>query len=125
MSMRGLVLIIIAALMTASGNLLMREGVGRAGGLSLTPSIFLHEMRNLLLQPWFDAGVILYGLASIIWFAIVSTEDLSSSYPLLVSITFILVTVGATTLFREPLPWQKVLGIAIILGGIVTVSNAK
>ena len=70
-------------------------------------------------------GVLLYGLASIIWFAIVSTENLNSSYPLLVSMTFVFVTVGATTLFHEPLPWQKVLGIAIILGGIITVSTAK
>lgn len=125
MSTRGLILIFIAALMTASGNLMMREGVARAGGLSLTPATFLQEMRNLLAQPLFDTGVILYGLASIIWFAIVSTENLNSSYPLLVSMTFILVTLGATTLFREPLSWQKVVGIIIILGGIITVSSAK
>ncbi len=125
MSTRGLILIFIAALMTASGNLMMREGVARAGGLSLTLSTLAHDMRNLLFQPLFDAGVILYGLASIVWFAIVSTENLNSSYPLLVSMTFILVTLGATTLFREPLSLQKILGIAIILGGIITVSRAK
>ena len=125
MSTRGLILIFIAALMTASGNLMMREGVARAGGLTLTPTTLVQEMQNLLIQPLFDAGVILYGLASIIWFAIVSTENLNSSYPLLVSMTFILVTLGATTLFREPLPWQKVVGIVIILGGIVTVASAK
>lgn len=125
MSTRGFILIALAASMTACGNLMMREGVVRAGGLSLTLVTFLSEMRNLVMQPLFDVGVLLYGLASIVWFAIVSTENLNSSYPLLVSMTFALVTLGATTLFREPLPWQKVVGIAIILGGIVTVSTAK
>lgn len=125
MSARGLILIAVAALMTAGGNLMMREGVARAGGLSLTPATFLSEMHNLVTQPLFDAGVLLYGLASLIWFAIVSTENLNSSYPLLVSMTFVLVTLGATTLFQESLSWQKVLGIVIILGGIITVSSAK
>jgi multidrug transporter EmrE-like cation transporter len=125
MSARGLFLIFLAALMTAGGNLMMREGVARAGGLSLTLATFVGEMRSLLTQPLFVAGVLSYGLASIIWFAIISTETLNSSYPLLVAITFILVTVGASVLFREPLSWQKVAGIAIILGGIITVANAK
>jgi multidrug transporter EmrE-like cation transporter len=124
MSTRGIYLIILAAFMTVGGNLMMREGVVRAGGLALAPATFVHEMRNLLLQPFFDAGVLLYGLASIVWFGIVSTENLNSSYPLLVSVTFIFVTLGATVLFREPLPWQKVAGIAVILGGIVMVSRA-
>lgn len=125
MSVRGLLLIMAAALMTASGNVMMREGVVRAGGLSLAPEAFGREFRQLLLQPLFDGGVLLYGLASVLWFAIVSTEKLSTSYPLLVSMTFILVTLAATILFREPLSLPKVLGIVVILIGIVLVSTAK
>lgn len=125
MSTRGLFLILVAAFLTVSGNLMIRQGVVLAGGLSLESTVFLKEMRNLLQQPLFVAGVVLYGLASIVWFGIVSTENLNSSYPLLVGITFILVTLGATVLFRESLSWQKVLGITIILIGIVIGSNAR
>lgn len=104
---------------------MMREGVTRAGGLSLSIATFASEMRGLLMQPLFTVGVLLYGLASIVWFAIISTENLNSSYPLLVSVTFVLVTAGATVLFREPLSWQKVVGIAVILAGIFTVASAR
>lgn len=125
MTTRGLFLVFIAAMMTAAGNLMMREGVARAGGLSLTATRFARDMSALLREPLFDVGVALYGLASVVWFAIVSTERLNSSYPLLVSMTFVLVTVGATILFREPLSWQKIIGIAVILLGIIAVSTAR
>jgi len=125
MSSRGLLLLVLAALLQVAGNLLLREGVVRAGGLSLTLSRFGSELLKLAQQPLFDIGVILYGAASLVWFGIVSTERLNASYPLLVSLTFILVTVGATVLFKEPMSWQKVGGLAILLVGILLVATAR
>jgi len=65
----------------------------------------------------------LYGAASIVWFAIVSTENLSSSYPLLVSLTFICVTSGAVLFFHELVSVQKIAGLAAILLGIFLVAR--
>ena len=125
MSLQGILLVVIAALMTVAGNLMMREGVVRAGGMSLAFSTLFRDVSHLARQPLFDLCVLLYGLASLVWFRIVSTENLNSSYPLLVSLTFLFVTLGATVLFREPLPLQKLVGIGVILAGIVLVANAK
>lgn len=125
MSLQGILLVGIASLMTVAGNLMMREGVVRAGGLALAfPSLF-RDLTHLARQPLFDIGVLLYGLASLVWFRIVSTENLNSSYPLLVSLTFILVTLGATFVFKEPLTLQKIAGIGVILFGIILVTTAR
>jgi multidrug transporter EmrE-like cation transporter len=125
MTSRGILLVVLAAFLTVAGNLLMREGIVRAGGLSLALSTLARELGHLVQQPLFDLGVLLYGMASLVWFRIVSTENLNSSYPLLVSLTFLFVTLGATLLFREPLPLQKVVGLGIILLGIVLVAGAR
>ena len=121
---KGIVLVVISALLTASANLMLREGTVRAGGLSLTLSVLADEMGQLLRQPLFDIGVLLYSAAALVWFRIVSTENLNTSYPLLVSLTFLFVTFGATLLFQEPLSWQKAIGLAAILIGIALVSRA-
>lgn len=125
MSARGFFLVVVTALLTVAGNLLMREGVVRGGGLTLSAATVLRGLFHLARQPLFDLGVLLYGLASVIWFAVISTEKLNSSYPLLVSATFLLVTLGATWLFREPMPLQKAVGVGVLLAGILLVATAK
>lgn len=125
MSARGFLLVVVTALLTVAGNLLMREGVVRGGGLTLSAATVLRGLFHLARQPLFDLGVLLYGLASVIWFAVISTEKLNSSYPLLVSATFLLVTLGATWLFREPMPLQKAVGVGVLLAGILLVATAK
>jgi multidrug transporter EmrE-like cation transporter len=125
MSVRGLGLIVLVAFLQVGGNLLLRAGVLGAGGLSLHPGTFLADLRRLLLNPVFDLGVFLYGAASVIWFGVVSSEDLSSSYPVLVALSFIFVTVGAVVLFQETVSWQKTVGVFILLIGILMVATAR
>jgi multidrug transporter EmrE-like cation transporter len=125
MTLQGVLLIVLAAGMTVAGNLMMREGVVRAGGVSLQLSTLSVELLKLMRQPLLVVGLVLYGLASLVWFRVISTENLNSSYPLLVSITFLFVTLGATVLFREPLGLQKIVGLISILVGIVLIATVK
>lgn len=125
MTNRGLLLVFLVALLQVSGNLLLRAGVVGAGGLSLNLSTLLADLRRLLLNPVFDVGVFLYGAASVIWFGVVSSESLSSSYPLLVALSFLLVTAGAVVLFQETVSAQKVVGLFVLLVGILMVATAR
>lgn len=124
MTPRGLLFVVISALCTVMANLLMRGGLLRAGGLTLSLDLAAEQMRALGRQPMFVVGVLLYGVAAIVWFRVISTEELSTSYPLLVSLTFVLVTAGAVVFFHEPISWQKLLGIGVIFIGILLVANA-
>lgn len=124
MSLQGLVLIAIAAGMTVAGNLMMREGVVRAGGVELNVQTLFSEIMKLVRQPLLVSGLTIYALASLVWFRVISTENLNSSYPILVSLTFLFVTAGATVFFHEPLTLQKIAGLLIILSGIVVVATA-
>jgi multidrug transporter EmrE-like cation transporter len=125
MTWRGISLVFLVAALQVAGNLLLRAGVVGAGGMSLRLATLLVDLRRLLLNPVFDLGVFLYAAASLVWFGVVSSESLSSSYPLLVSVSFILVTAGAAVLFHEALSVQKVIGIGILLVGILIVATAR
>jgi multidrug transporter EmrE-like cation transporter len=120
----GLSWLVLAALCTVAANLLLRAGVLRAGGFFFSGAVVRRQVLALATQPMFALGLLLYGLAAVIWFRVISTEELSTSYPLLVSLTFVLVTIGAACCFNEHVSWQKVVGMLVILAGFVLVARA-
>lgn len=123
MSSQGFMFIIIAALMTAASNLMLRAGITRAGGFAISLSSLGQDLIDIARQPLVVIGVIFYGLAALVWFRVVSTENLNTSYPVLVGLTFTLVTIGATLIFREPISVPKAIGLGLIFIGIVVVSR--
>ena len=124
MSTRGLVLLLITCICTVSGNLLLRAGVLRAGGFGGASGTLASQLLRLALEPRFVTGFCLYGISALVWFAVISVENLSTSYPVLVSLTFMLVTLGSVLFFGERISTQKVIGLAIILAGVLLVSRA-
>ena len=124
MSLNGLLLTALAAGLTAVANLMLRAGVTNAGGFLPFRSGLPKQILALSTDPVFVAGVFFYGLAALVWFAVISIEDLSTSYPVLVGLTFILVGIGSVVFFSESMPLQKLIGIAVILTGILVVARA-
>lgn len=123
MTKQALFFIVLTAATTAGANLLMREGILRAGGIQFGPETLFGDLLRLFRQPLLDIGVILYAVASIIWFRVISTENLSTSYPILVGMTFLFVTLGSLMWFDESLTLGKILGMCFILIGILVVSS--
>lgn len=124
MTLRGLLLVAVAAILTAVANLLLRGGVLGHGGLSLAPGKIGADLLALLTQPMFVSGVFFYGLAALVWFSVLAIENLSTSYPVLVGLTFVLVGSGAAFFFSESFSIQKLVGMAIILFGIAVVARS-
>jgi multidrug transporter EmrE-like cation transporter len=124
MSTRGLVLLLITCLCTVSGNLLLRAGVVRAGGFGFASGSLFSQLLKLAMEPRFVSGFCLYGISALVWFAVISVENLSTCYPVLVSITFVLVTLGAVVFFGERISVPKLIGVAVILAGVLIVSRS-
>lgn len=124
MTIRGLSLVAGSAVLTAVANLSLRGGILRYGKFSLALNQLKDGLVGLGTQPLFVVGVLFYGLAAIVWFGVLSIEDLSTSYPMLVGMTFILVASGAVVVFQESFSWQKLVGMAMILGGIVAMTRS-
>lgn len=126
MSRSGFILVLLTAAMTMGANLLLRAGIDTAGGFGPGGAFeALIAVLKLFLQPLFTIGFVLYFLASVVWFRVVATEPLSVAYPILVSLTFTMVTAGAVLFFHESVSMQKVVGLATILAGIAIISFEK
>jgi multidrug transporter EmrE-like cation transporter len=126
MSITGVILVLLTAGLTMIANLMIRAGIDHAGGVAASGVMELvMAVFKLFLQPLFAIGFVIYFLGSVVWFRVVATEPLSVAYPVLVSLTFSLVTAGAVILFHEALSVRKVLGLIVILAGIVVISMDK
>ncbi len=124
MSITGLGLVLLAATITMAANLLMRVGLERGGGLAAADVVaVVTGFVQLLLQPLFALGFLAYFLAGLVWFRVIASEPLSVAYPVLVSMTFVLVSGGAVVLFGEAVTARKLLGLVLIVSGIALVST--
>jgi multidrug transporter EmrE-like cation transporter len=115
---RGWWIVLLTAGLQSAANLLLRRGILLAGGFPDRLADLWSGLLRLAAQPLFDIGFILYGLSALVWFRAIATLQLSTAYPLLVAMSFILVTAGAVLLFQEPFTWRKALGAVIIVSGI-------
>jgi drug/metabolite transporter (DMT)-like permease len=118
-ALAGFVLLLITAVCMSVANLLIKHGIDEAGGF--TPSMV--ALFQVLRQPAALAGVLLTGLSALLWFRILATQKLSTCYPLFVSLTYSLITVGAFYFLHEKMSVQKLVGLAVIIVGIATVAR--
>ena|ERR1043166_8875168 len=126
LSVESIIGIVAAALATAVSNLLIRAGIERQGGFKPSGVVDLaSQFFGLLLQPLFLIGFLLYFAAALIWFRTIATAPLTVSYPLLVSLTFVTVTLGAVSIWGEPLTASKLIGLGLIIAGITLVSAGR
>jgi multidrug transporter EmrE-like cation transporter len=105
----GFLLIGAAAVCTAISNLSLRYGIRHIGGFSVAAFVT---------DPACMAGLLFQAVAALIWFRILAVMEVNRGYPVLVSLTFLLVVAGSVMLFGESMSWRKLTGLAVILSGI-------
>jgi multidrug transporter EmrE-like cation transporter len=119
LTLASFILLLVTAVCMAVANVLMKNGITQAGGFSVSVSALF----SLLRQPTFVGGFLLSGVAALMWFRILATQKLSTCYPLFVSLTYALITIGAFYFLHEKISAQKLFGLLIIIVGITTVAR--
>ena len=124
MTTQVFLLVLGSALLTVCANLMMRHGLVLAGGLSTQGEGIPGLLLRLARQWTFVLGLVAYALAALVWFRVLSVAEVSTGYPILVGLTFVMVTVGAVLLFKESVNLLKVVGIATVLVGVILIARA-
>jgi len=119
MTVTGWFWVIICSLGAASSSFLLRRSIDNIGKFELE----LRSISGLATQPLLFIGIILYGLTGIIWLRVLATEQLNIAYPVLISLTFISVSIGSMVFFKEPMTAVKLAGLIIIVLGISLVTK--
>ena len=108
---------------TVYGQIVLKwrmNGVGSLPEGTMEKIIFLLK---ILFDPWILSGFLAAFVASFFWMAAMTKFDISYAYPFMSS-AFVLVFLLSVILFHEPVTWQKVVGLALIVAGIIVTSRS-
>ncbi len=123
MTGQTLALILTSVFLSASAQILLKSGVsgvharlGPDGGSTAT------TIMVSLASPGVIGGLVLYGIGTLIWLGALARTELSQAYPF-VGLGFVLTAVFGHLVFHETLSPARLLGTALIIGGIVLVAR--
>jgi multidrug transporter EmrE-like cation transporter len=98
-------------------KLAVLDGGPAAGGLAAK----VRYVAAVLATPAALGGVAATFAAAACWILAMSRLPLSVAYPVL-SLTFAAMLVAGHMFFGEPLPWQRVVGVGLIMAGVIVAS---
>ena len=109
---------------TVYGQIVLKWRINSFGALPdssmMDKVLFLFKV---LLDPWVFSGFAAAFVASFFWMAAMTKFDISYAYPFMSS-AFVLVFLLSVLLFHEPITWQKVVGLLLIVAGIIVTSRS-
>lgn len=116
------VYIVFTIILTCYGQLVLKWRIPLHGELPKAFLTKLYHLFSIFLDPFIFSSFVAAFIASLCYMAALSRLPLSHAYPFM-GVTFGIVLVGSAVFFNEPLNWHKVVGIALIIGGIVVGSQ--
>ncbi len=116
--MRAYFLLIICILLGVVGQVLLKEGIQRTGASGLRWETIYLAFR----EPAVWAGFALYGVAAILWIAVLSVLPLGLAYPAL-SVGYVAVLGLAWWRLDEPITGGKLVGVLLIVLGFLVLSR--
>jgi drug/metabolite transporter (DMT)-like permease len=109
---------------TVYGQLVLKWRIVNYGDL---PDLFIDKvvfLLHLFLDGYILSGFFAAFIASLFWMAAMTKFEISFAYPFM-SAAFVLVFLFSVVMFSEPITWQKILGIILIISGIIVTSQSK
>jgi len=105
-----------SALFNALANTFMKHAFGNRH--DLLDGGALRAVAGIVLNPWAVAGVGCFGVSFVFLSAALTRTDLSTAYPLMSGMVFLLILAVSTLLFHEQVNAWRLAGMAAILAGI-------
>jgi drug/metabolite transporter (DMT)-like permease len=123
----------ISRLMDASGFALLLLGMVLNVGAQVAlkklmqpfaevPLLSAELIRGVLTSPLLYVGLVLYAFSVVNWLIVLKRMDLGLAYPAM-SFAYIATFLLGVWLFHEPLSTTRMVGIAVIMGGVFLISR--
>ncbi|HWZ45611.1 MAG TPA: hypothetical protein VNW97_19205 [Candidatus Saccharimonadales bacterium] len=103
-------------LLASCGHLLIKLGLVAAAHATAYPGL-VERVLHYMMQPAVAAGLMIYGLGTLLWIMAVSRRNISFLYPL-TALNYVLVSLGGKILFDEKISSGRWLGIAVVVAGV-------
>lgn len=101
--------------------LVLGQTLWKMGTKSLDFTLNFSNIIRIVINPYILSGIIVYGVATIIWIYLLSKSELSMIYPMQ-SLCYVLAALIGMFVFKELIPMTRWFGIGMIILGAYFVS---
>lgn len=101
----------------SAGQILFKLAAQKVGPLSMN----LDSALRVVFNPYLILGIFIYGVTTVLWVVMLTSADLSRSYPF-VALSMIIVPLAGIVLFNEPLTPSLIIGGLLVVAGVVVIS---
>ncbi len=116
---RSYILLAVAILFNGVANVLMKAGMQNAPEVTGLGAMIKHYLTS-----WpVIVGLVLFAINIVAWTQALTKLPLSMAYPVMLSMSLLIGTVGAMLFFKESLSWIQMIGFALIISGVVCVTR--
>lgn len=116
-------LILVAVMLGAAAQLLLKAGTNAVGHFEFHWQQALPVTLQLAAQPAIVAGVACYGISLVVWIMALSRVPVSVAYPM-VALGYLINAFAAWAWLDESLGMQKLLGIGFIILGVWLIARS-
>lgn len=102
---------------TVYGQLVIKARALAHAGSAVAASERLHYLVAMFTDLWVLSGLAAAVLAGCCWMLAIERLDIGFAYPIM-ALSFVLVPLGSTLLFGEPLPKTQLLALLLIVAGV-------
>ncbi len=111
-------LLALSIVFTVFAQLLFKKGLTALGGMNFSLANILSVVPNIFRNSYLLAGSVMFGVAFLIWFFVLSKIRLNVAYPISTSLNLSLVVITSWLFFKEQITVFQIIGIAVIIFGI-------
>jgi multidrug transporter EmrE-like cation transporter len=123
-TMFAITLVLICVLVGAFGQIVWKQGMSRMDKITNVEELLkIKTIFNIFTNKYIIFGIVLYGLAFILWLAAMSTLDISFMYPLL-SLAYVVTAIFAVSFLGEVITFSRWAGIALVVIGCILVARS-
>lgn len=115
--------ILIAVLASATGQVLLKKGMGSMGALTLSLDQLVGILWRIGTNPYVVIGLTIYVCGTVFWLAALSRVDLSYAYPF-ASLSYVIMLVASWLLFSENITPVRLLGTIVVGLGVFLISQS-
>lgn len=121
---QAMLLLIPAILLSTTGQLFLKMGMNQVPDFAFTPDAVLAALPSIVFNPLIWIGFAGFIGGTVFWLGVISRAPLSLAYPVL-AMSYFVVVLEAWLFLGEQVSLQKIIGVAVIVGGVILVGLSE
>ncbi len=116
MTSKNIGIMLVYVLLTSGALLTFKYG-----GTGKFPVSFVDGRVHIKVTLFFAVGIVLYGLAFVLYTLLISRLNLGEVIPLTTGLVYVVVFGASALFFKERFTLMQILGIVVIIGGVTMI----